>query len=145
MLVVRANAGFPAPAAFTFFAIGIGHSHLKFLRLTFAQGQLRYVDKFAQVFLMRLANLKLTTGASEGHAGLEPLADALGLPRLFQHRQGAFADGKQGLPVGRLVGTDAELKRFPVGQVHTATVEMRDGLPRLVGCKDEHWRKHLGE
>ena len=94
---------------------------------------------------MRLANLELTTGASEGHASLEPFADALGLPRLFQHRQGAFANGKQGLPVGRLVVTDAELKRFPVGQVHTATVEMRDGLPRLVGCKDEHRRKHLGK
>ncbi len=94
---------------------------------------------------MRLANLELTAGPGEGHAGLKTLADAFGLPRLLQHRQSTFADGEQGLPVGRLVVGDTELERFPVGQVYTATVEVRDGFPRFVSGKGKHWRKYFGE
>ena len=94
---------------------------------------------------MRLANLEFAAAAGEGHAGLETLADLLGLACFLELRQGAFADGKHRLPVGGLVVADAELERLPVGQVHAAGVEVRDGFPCLVSGEDEHRRKHLGE
>ncbi len=42
VLVVRADGGFPAPAAFAFFTLGIGHGDLQFL--TFARFELKFLD-----------------------------------------------------------------------------------------------------
>ena len=94
---------------------------------------------------MRLAYFDFAAVAGEGHAGLETLANLLGLARFFKHRQGAFADGKHRLPVGRFFCADAELKRLPIGQVHTGRVEVGNGLPCLVGGEHNHRREHLGE
>ena len=42
VLVVRADGGFPAPAAFAFFTLGIGHGDLQFL--AFARLELKFRD-----------------------------------------------------------------------------------------------------
>ena len=47
MIVVRADAGLPVPAAFALFAVGVGHGDLQFIALARLECELRHVDQFA--------------------------------------------------------------------------------------------------
>ena len=44
VIVVRADGGFPAPAAFAFFALGIGHADLQLIAFARLELELRDVD-----------------------------------------------------------------------------------------------------
>ena len=78
---------------------------------------------------MRLANFKFAAAAGEGHAGLEALADPLGLARFLEHRG-----------IGCLVMEPASLRvNRRARRVKTDRIDVENILHTLVAwCRGEH-------